>query len=142
MEKNRDILFYIKTLDKQISEDFNMRLSKHGLTAQQGRILFYVIFRSDDEIHQTDIEKHFNLSKSTVSGLVKRLIKNQFLEKKDEGRYPILKPTSKGMKVRDDICNSRELTIQKLFKGLNETKQKELEESLKILIRNMEEENL
>ena len=145
MEKAKDILFYIKELDKKIREDLDKRLSLHDLTSQQGRILFYVYHHNVDlssEVHQIDIEQHFALSKSTVSGLVKRLIKNGFLKKIHKGRYPSIETTDKGKAVIEDVQSKREITINKFFKNIDKEKQKSIEENLKLLIKNMEEDHL
>lgn len=138
--KEKDLLFYIKVLDKKICEDFDSRLEKWGLTSQQGRILFFVYRLNKCEnvlVHQSDIESHFHLSKSTVSGLVNRLINNGFIKKVDGTRYPTLEPTEKGIEVIDNIHKSREITLERLLTGVDEAERKQIENGLKMLIRNM-----
>ena len=147
MEKKtpeKDILYYTKTLNKLITADFNMRLSDYGLTCQQGRVLLYInrCHVNGMEVHQNDIEKRFNLSKSTVSELVKRMQKNGLLEKINNHPYCTVRATEKGKSIIDNIHQNRMKTVEKLLDGFNQKEQKDLLNMLERLIENMRREDI
>ena len=100
-----DIIYYIKVLNKLMTADFTKRLNEHGLTCQQGRVLFYINHRVKDgfEVHQNDLEERFNLSKSTVSGLVKRMEKNELIIKINNHKYCSLLPSEKGKAIVNQV---------------------------------------
>ena len=122
-------------LDKKVCEDFDNRLLKFGLTSQQGRILFFINYKKEEgnQVLQCDIEKRYSLSKSTVSGLVQRLIKNEFVIRTNKG----LEPTRKGINVIHALKEGREQTLNRLTQGIDEEKKKQLIEGIKQLIENM-----
>ena len=69
-ERPKDIIYSIRMLNKYLSQDFDNRLAEYGLTGHMGRILFFINGRTNIdnvEVIQADIEKEFQLSKSTVS---------------------------------------------------------------------------
>lgn len=57
----------------------NDALAKMDLTASQGRIMGYIIHKSDPPCSR-DIEEHFHLSHPSVSGTLSRMEKKGFLE--------------------------------------------------------------
>ena len=137
-----DIIYYIKSLNRLLTKDFDKRLSEFNLTSQQGRILFY-IFRNNlinKEVHQVDIEKQFHLSKSTVSGLVKRMEKNGLINRIQSHPYYSLTLTDKSRGIIDNIHNNRIKIVDKLSQGLTQEQQKEITNALEIMIKNMEKE--
>ena len=94
-----DIIFLIKYLGKLLDKDLDARLSEYDLTGQQGRMLFYIAKRTNidkEEVHQNDIEQEYHLSKSTVSGIVKRMEKKGIISIEKQHPYAVLKPTEEG----------------------------------------------
>ena len=143
MDQNcrQDIIYLIKHLSKLLEADFDQRVSKIGLTAPQARLLFFIIRKTkieNIEVHQNDIEKEFSLAKSTVNGLVSRLLKTGYINKDVVQRYSILKPTDEGIKAADSIKHGRIETIDKLFQGYSEEEKSATLEKLNILINNLE----
>ena len=140
-ERKNDTIFLIKYLNKLVDTDFDHRLMDYGLTSQQGRILFFVHRRcckDDVEIHQNDIEQEFHLSKSTVSGLVKRMEKKGIITIEKQHPYAIIKPAQAGLDIIMHLRERRKEAVEKLLKDLNEEQQKELITLLNKLIENME----
>lgn len=137
-----DVISYIKFLNKLLTLDFDKRLSEYGLTCQQGRVLFYIYRKTNEglEVHQNDIEKQFNLSKSTVSGLVKRMMKNDLINKNQSHPYCTLTPSEKGCGIVDNIHKNRLKTTNKILQGFDEKQQKEINNLLEKMIKNMEKE--
>ena len=139
-----DIIILIKLVNKELKADFDQRLNEYGLTSQQGRLLFFIngkVNFDNDEVHQNDIEKKFHLSKSTVSGLVTRLIKTGYIEKEIKPPYCNLKPTEKGEAIVDEIIKKRKCTLNKLLKGFNKEEKDYVMTILKKLLFNMKGEN-
>lgn len=135
--KRNDIIFLTIYLKKLVDKDFDNRLSQYGLTGQQGRILFFV-FHSEREIHQNDIEKEYHLSKSTVSGLVKRMEKKGFINIEKHHPYAILHVSDKGKEVINDLKVHRKEAMSSLLKGISKEDQDYICKNLLKLIDNME----
>lgn len=139
-----DIIYYIKSLNRLLTKDFDKRLSEFNLTSQQGRILFY-IFRNNlnnKEVHQVDIEKQFHLSKSTVSGLVKRMEKNGLINRIQSHPYYSLTLTDKSRGILDNIHNNRIKIVEKISQGFSEEQSKQITNALEIMVKNMEKEEI
>ena len=141
---DQDVLFLIRKLNKDLGIDFDKRLNEYGLTSQQGRALFFINKRVNFDhvdVYQVDLENRFELSKSTVSGLVKRMEKNGLINiVKDKNRSSLI-PTEKSLQIIDKMHERRISTIEKLFKGIEEDRRKEIIEGIKKLISNIEEED-
>ena len=139
--RKNDIIFLVKYLNKLLDKDLDARLSEFDLTGQQGRILFYVARRTNCEnieVHQNDIEKEYHLSKSTVSGLVKRMEKKGVISIEKQHPYAVLKPTEEGERIIHQLIDRKTETIDKLMNGLNKEQQDSLCIELTKLIENME----
>ena len=135
-----DIIYLIRHLAKLLQADFDRRISEFGLTGGQARVLFFII-RCDGEnieVHQNDIEKEFSLAKSTVYGLVSRLLKTGYIIKRNVHPYAVLEPTEEGKKAVAKIRQGRIDTINKLFKGYTAEEKQMTLEKLNILIDNLE----
>ena len=143
MNQNRknDIIFLVKYLSKLIDKDFDNRLSEYDLTGQQGRILFFVACKTDIEhleVHQNDIENEYHLSKSTVSGIVKRMNKKNLISIEKQHPYAILRPTDEGRKIIHQLRENRNIAVKRLLKGLDNEQREILNKDLNKLIENME----
>ena len=138
---NTDIIYLIKNLNKLLQNDFNSRLEQYGLTCHQGRVLFYLNKKVNIEhkvVHQNDIEKDFNLTKSSVSGLVKRMVANGLIDKKIAHPYAELTPSEKAVSIVDTVFNEKTVTVDKLMKGLSKKQVKILNETIQQMISNLE----
>ncbi|MCR5309687.1 MAG: MarR family transcriptional regulator [Bacilli bacterium] len=144
LKLDADILTQIRHLSKCLRLDFDDKLTKHGLTCGQGRVLFYINGQKleNKEVHQSDIEKIFLLSKSTVSELVTRMIKNGLIERIRNKTCCSLIPTDKGKSIVDDILASRIKVIDKLFKGFNKEEIDNVMNYLERMTKNVEKEEV
>lgn len=137
-ERNHDILFLIKRLNKLIDQDLDARLATYGLTGQQGRVLFFInrkVNIEHVEVHQNDIENEYHLSKSTVSGLVKRMEKKGIITIEKQHPYAILKPTEKAKDILCHLRTNKDKAVNTLLKDIDE---KHTKETLLKMIENME----
>ena len=120
--KDKDIVYSIRMINKYLSQDFDNRLAEYGLTGHMGRILFYINDKTNVnnvEVIQADIEKNFKLSKSTVSGMVTRLEKRELIKKEKIGNRAILKPTEKGIDIIKHVKESKQEVLKTLFKDFS-----------------------
>ena len=142
LKLDTDILMEIRHLSKCLRKDFDDKLAKHGLTCTQGRVLFYINRCKDEgkEIHQSDLERCFQLSKSSVSELLSRMIKNELIEKVRIKSFYSLIPSDKGKSIVDEIFSSRTEVIEKLFKGFNQEEINNVTKYMKRMIDNVKEE--
>lgn len=140
---SEDIIYLIKCLDKELAKDFDRRLAEFGLTGQQGRLLFFIYCQTHHEgniVHQNDVEKTFLLSKSTVSGLVDRLVKKELIERVIESPYVSLVVTQKGTDIVESIRKNKNQTIKKLTQNLSDEEVQRMIQNIKLLINNIKEE--
>lgn len=81
----RKIVGYeIKTLDNLITRKILETAKKEGypaLTTVQIRIMRYLFMNRDKEVYQRDIEKKFVVRRSTASGILNTMEKNEMLER-------------------------------------------------------------
>ena len=139
--KKNEILYLLRYLHKVIDKDFDNRLAEYDLTGQQGRLLFFIACKTNYEnmeVHQNDIEIEYHLSKSTVSGLVKRLEKKGVITIEKQHPYAILRPSDVGNEIIDHLRNKRKESIDTLLKGFSDEEKENLIEYVDRLIENME----
>lgn len=138
--KETDIIFLIKKLNHLIDMDLENKLAKYSITPSQMRILFYVNCHKDERIRQIDLENHFHFSKSTISGLVNRLINKDYLIRKKEGSTIYLLPGEKVSSFVLEMIKSRDETLELLTHSMNEEEVEELIKNLNTVINNMKGE--
>lgn len=93
----------VKNLIHQLEQVCDELANKNGiehLAGPQGHVLYYLSQHSHQEVFVKDIEQTLRISKSVASNLVKRMVKNGFIEvvpSADDKRYKRLLLTEKGM---------------------------------------------
>ena len=141
--RKEDFFYLIKYLQKLVDQDLDARLALYDLTGQQGRILFFIMRKTERnhmEVHQNDIENEYHLSKSTVSGLVKRMEKKGVISIEKQHPYAILKPTDKARDILSHLDKHREEAIAQFLKGVDEKDKEVTLKTLQKFIQNMEKE--
>lgn len=120
--KKEELLPLFRIIEKEFRKDFERRLSMYGLTAQQGRLLFYINWNNKEGnlIRQVDIEKQFRLTKSTVHGLITRMEKaNLVIKNKDKNnQYIVISDGCK--KILEDVFSRRMECLDKMTDGLSD----------------------
>ena len=119
--KKEELVPLIRIIDKEFKKDFERRLSEYGLTAQQGRLLFYINWNSmnNKQVRQVDIEKHFQLTKSTVHGLISRMEKaNIVIKNKDKNNQYII-ITDDCKKILKSVFDKRMECLDKMLNGVS-----------------------
>ena len=75
-------------------------LAELGITGAQGPVLLYIYFH--DEVCQKDIERHFMMSRATVSGLIGSLVELGFITRslvEGDRRRRLVQLTDKGNSI-------------------------------------------
>lgn len=132
--KKEELVPLIRIIDKEFKKDFERRLSEYGLTAQQGRLLFYINWNNmnNNQVRQVDIEKHFQLTKSTVHGLISRMERdNLVVRAKDKGNQYI-EITDDCKKILQNVFDKRTECLDKMLNGVSD---EEIETLHKLLMK-------
>ena len=132
MKSHDDVFYLIKHLSKCLEIELDKETAKSGLTPQQGRILRLVVKKEREQIpvRQTDIEKIFSLSKSTVSGLVKRLEAKSLIYKEKKDSNVFILPKDEAIKIVDEIVEKKIEINKRITANLDP---QEIDETIKIL---------
>ena len=120
--KKEELIPLFRIIDKEFKKDFERRLSQYGLTAQQGRLLFYINWNNKNgtQVRQVDIEKNFQLTKSTVHGLIDRMEKANLVIKKKEEKNQYIVITDDCKKILEDVFSQRLECLNKMTNGLSD----------------------
>ena len=115
----------IKMLSNLIIREFQASMAKLDLdrvTAMNIWILGYLYNNRGRIIYQKDIEKEFNVARSTVAGLVKLMEQKGFIGRYDvetDARLKSLKLTEKGEQVYTAAHMKTEEIEQRLHSGIS-----------------------
>ena len=120
--KREELVFLIRIIDKEFKKDFERRLSDYGLTAQQGRLLFYINWNNINgkQVRQVDIEKHYKLTKSTVHGLINRMEKANLVIKNKDKSNQYIEISENCKKILKDVFDKRVECLNKMMDGVSE----------------------
>ena len=120
--KKEELIPLFRIIDKEFKKDFERRLSQYGLTAQQGRLLFYINWNNKNglKVRQVDIEKNFQLTKSTVHGLIDRMEKANLVIKNKEKNNQYIEISDDCKKILEDVFSQRMDCLNKMTSGLTE----------------------
>ena len=120
--KKEELVPLIRIIDKEFKKDFERRLSEYGLTAQQGRLLFYINWNiiNGKNVRQVDIEKHFQLTKSTVHGLINRMEKANLVIKNKDKNNQYIEISEDCKKILEDVFSKRMDCLNKMLNGVTD----------------------
>lgn len=120
--KREEIVLLVRFIDKVFKVDFQSRLSEYGLTSQQGRLLFYISWNNKNgkKIRQVDIENHYQLTKSTVHGLIDRMEKAGLVFKVKEGPNQYIQISEKTEGILMHVFDKRNEVLDKMLQGVSD----------------------
>ena len=126
-----NVLYEIKSLEKEIVRTF---INNKDITIPENifpsptqfQIIECIIENKNQEINQKELEKHLNLSRATISGVL------QTMEKKN---------LIKRVTNREDV-RTKKIILNEKTKEIFEKKRKTIEPTEKKLIKNISEEDL
>lgn len=124
-DSSHDIGRLINTLSHQLKRQMCIREEEDSLTTNMQRlILHFILFQSlQRDIYQKDIEKEFQIRRSTATGTLQILEKNGFITRepvKRDARLKKLVPTEKAKGVRKHILDNIRYIEALLAKGIPE----------------------
>lgn len=138
--------YLINKSSKLLKNKINTSLENMGLTATQWTVLkdIHIIeeIKGDiEELTPIEIGKRLGLDKATLSGVINRLINNEWVEKiknpKDKRSFYLLL-TQKALYNMEDLETINDRIIKNAAKGLTVQELKLLEKYLENFINNLE----
>lgn len=139
MESTRSLSILLKMIDNEISGRFNRELERMELTASQMNVLMYLQGMEGEEVNHRDIERVFQLTNPTVTGILKRLEVKGFIcrtSSRQDGRCKQILLTEKSRILKGDILRYSQELERKLVEGLGREEQKNLRQSLETVLEN------
>ncbi len=108
--KERKILFEIKMLDNMIDRKICGSVEKNNLTHTQARILKFLYDNRDRKVYQTDIEKEVDVRRSTVSGVLDTMERNNLIIRKNSS----LDARKKEIALTESSLNKHKEIVKKI----------------------------
>ncbi len=138
--------FLTKSINLAIEKERNRYLGEYGLTAAQTDVLQYVssAYQKGIELNQVDIEREFNLSNPTVTGILKRLEAKDFIvkrESKKDHRYKWICITEKAQNLFNRSIHAKGRIEDCLFRGVPEEQRSQAIAALETMLENMKQLN-
>lgn len=123
--EQKNLIIEIKTVDSLIIRNIMNSLKKEmdlNISPMQMAILKFLHQNYTQKVYQKDIEKHFELRRSTISGILHTMEKNNLIERIDsdiDARSKEIKFTNKSNKIHE-ILEIRSKSFEKqLSKDIN-----------------------
>ena len=140
-----NVLYEIKSLEKEIVRTF---INNKDITIPENifpsptqfQIIECIIENKNQEINQKDLEKHLNLSRATISGVLQTMEKKNHIKRetnREDGRTKKIILNEKTKEIFEKKRKTIEHTEKKLIKNISE---EDLETFLKVL--NIMKENI
>lgn len=133
-------LIDFKILNTAIERVLNKELAEYGITYTQATVIGYLKQNVGEEVCQKDIEYKLGLTHPTVSSILNRMEEKEMIitkQQTNDHRFKNVVLTKKAFEMSDKIHLKVEEITEKVFNGVPEEKQKELEDIMKILIKNI-----
>ncbi|MGI5896326.1 MAG: MarR family winged helix-turn-helix transcriptional regulator [Oscillospiraceae bacterium] len=120
MEK--DCGMWIHILSHKLKKRMNANMQSLGITGVQSRIMHYILVKcADAPVFQRDVEKVFDMSRSTATGILQLMEKNGLILRESvasDARLKSLIPTEKAEHLDAQIGELIRQTEQRLTRGL------------------------
>lgn len=133
------ITSFIVKLGHAVTNYRNEKMEEIDLTAPQSDALIATL--KEPGITASQVKNNLQLSQSTVAGIISRLENKGLITKtvdRKDGRKAILKPTSQGLKMEDELKKIALDTQNKLVQGMSESEQREFMRLLEIALHNLQ----
>ena len=130
----------IKLLNKEFEQLHSERAKGMGLTPAQLFVLHYISVHQGKSICHRDIEKKFELSHATVSGIIARLEAKGFIQcfySEDDRRYKNILLTEKAKCCENEMKKHIDHYENQLMEGFSEEEKRLLHSFVMIMIHNV-----
>lgn len=118
-----DVGRLINMISHQLKRQMCFHEEESGLTNMQKRVLHHILFQSlRKDIYQKDIEKEFQIRRSTATGILQLLEKNGFVVRESvewDARLKKIVPTEKAEGVREEILSNIRYMEKILKQGIS-----------------------
>lgn len=124
MEHTKDVGRMISIVSNQIKRQFDDTDLRGSLTGMQGRFLHFILAQScDRDIFQKDLEEEFNLRRSTATGILQLMEKNELLFRNSvdyDARLKKIVVTQKGKQMKAQVLESIRVLEGKIKRGISD----------------------
>ena len=121
MEK--DCGMWINILSHMLKKRMNANTQSLGITGVQSHVMHYILVKcADGPVFQRDVERAFSLSRSTATGILQLMEKNELLTRESvpwDARLKSLVPTEKGAQVDAAVKKGIQEMEAELIEGIS-----------------------
>ncbi len=138
------ILGDIKKINISVENELNRTMTSLGLTASQGHVLIHILNYAGDGMSATDLHQHLELSRATVSGLLKKLRMKGYIEFKDDrsdNRLKMIMVTEKGSQLKAQLDDQLNQAAVIVYHGFSDQELLMLNHLQKKILTNLYEQN-
>ncbi len=122
----RDVGRLINMVSHQLKRQMCAHEAEDSLTNMQRHVLHYILFQSmRRDIYQRDVEKEFQIRRSTVTGTLQLLEKKGFIRRESvewDARLKRVVPTDKAEGIREYVLDNIRYAEAVLREGIPEEK--------------------
>lgn len=129
-----DVAHLIKVASNEISRNINDFAQKYSLTGTQVQIIYYLVNSSKTDIFQKDIEKEFNIRRSTTTNILKTMEKNDLIIRRSvdsDSRLKRIVLSDKSKYIQDDIERFMDKNDQEILSALGAIERRSFIHALK-----------
>ena len=130
----------LRTLSAAFAQEANRRTAEVGLTGSQAFFVGYLIHHRDQPVYPRDLEREFEFSHPTVSGILSRLEKKGFVTfragETDRRRKQIL-VTEKGLQAHDAVIRQLDAVETQALSGMSGQEIAEFHRLLSLAMQNL-----
>ena len=123
-DSGRDVGRLINMISHQLKRQMQTHGEEDDLTNMQKIILHHIMFESlEHDVYQKDLEKEFQIRRSTATGILQLLEKNGFIYReqvKEDARLKRIVPTEKAIGLRKQILRNIRYMESLLREGIPE----------------------
>ena len=144
MPPRETIGFDIRTLSILINRYIDGSATKQyvdNLTGTHGWVIGYLYDNRDHDVYQRDLETQFSIRRSTATGILQLMEKNELILREpveSDARLKKLVLTEKALDIHKMVEEDRKRTEEQLTKDIDAQELAIFRKALKQMIRNME----
>ena len=139
----KDCGMWIHILSHKLKKRMDAKVQSLGITGVQSRIMHYILVKcAEGPVFQRDVEKAFDMSRSTTTGILQLMEKNGLILRESvasDARLKSLIPTEKAVDLDAQIGRSLCQSEQRLTAGLTAEQLAQFLETVERMSANLEE---
>lgn len=138
-----NICFEIKIIDNLIMRKIikSNNLEKGLIPPGQGRIIKYLVDHQDNDVYQKDLEKEMLLRKSTLSGILDTMEKNELIKRENIGKSNKIVLLPKSIYFSDKVKEKINNFEKEIEKGISSQELVLFMNVLNKIKKNLEDQN-